>query len=127
MPGMEQPLRPVLVFSRDGDVDVFASVRAAAGYLEAIDVEDGEYAAIFTYDGCEVAATTGAGNEVHLTITDRHDPDRLEELVRRARPEAAGVVGLANEELRLAWEGRWPRRPRWLHRRVRGDAPPPQV
>jgi len=56
----------VLVFSLDRDVQVFASPKDAAGYMEAIDVRDGEYPALFTLDGRIVQATT-ADDHVHLS------------------------------------------------------------
>ena len=45
-------VRAVFVFARDdGDMLVFPSIEAAASYIEAVDVNDGVYEALYTLDG----------------------------------------------------------------------------
>ena len=52
----------VFLFERQGDLNVFASVSDAAGWMEAIDVEDGECGYAFLHDGTvlDVASASGA-------------------------------------------------------------------
>ena len=117
----------VFLFERQGDLNVFASVSDAAGWMEAIDVEDGGSA--FLHDGTvlDVASASGA---VVLTPTEARDLPLLERLLadyRRGLGVATSTVApldFANEWLRQDWERRWPRRPVWLARWFRGDSPP---
>ena len=37
--------------------------------------------------------------------------------------DSADPIAFANELLRWEWERRWPKRPRWLSRRLHGDSP----
>ena len=73
-------------------------------------------------------ATTDAGR-VTLTVTDERDEASLlhglDECGSRYRlsSPADDVVAVANELLRREWKSRWPRRPRWLSRRLYGDGP----
>ena len=43
----------VFAFDTNGDVYVFASEDHAAGWIEAVDVDDGEYAAAYLHDGSD--------------------------------------------------------------------------
>jgi hypothetical protein len=65
----------VLVFDRDGDVMAFGSEAEAAGYMEAIDVDDGEYDAAYPADGTVLTtlAPDGPDGPVVLTRTDELD------------------------------------------------------
>lgn len=67
----------VLVFYNDGDLDVFPSLQHAGGWMEAIDVDGGEYAAAFLHDGTVVDMRT-AQERVVLTPTAKRDPVRLD-------------------------------------------------
>jgi hypothetical protein len=119
---------PLFVFALDG-VDAFPSVEDAAASMEAIDVDNGEYPALFTLDG-RIVTATASNNDVMLTITDRRDESDLD----RRLHEWAPRIGLtsppedrravANELMRLDWELRWPKWPRWLARRLHRAAPP---
>ena len=51
----------VLVFDRDGDAMAFATEEETAGYLEAVDVESGEYAAAYLGDGTVLRLLTPRG------------------------------------------------------------------
>ena len=118
----------VFVFARDGDLNVFASLQHAAGWMEAVDVEEDEYQAAFLHDGTVVAAGTSDGM-VSLTPTASRDLPSLETLLARYQqrvptaPRASAPFNFANQWLRQEWEAQWPKRPRWLARRLHGDAP----
>jgi len=118
----------VFVFTKDDDLNVFVSLDDAAGWMEAIDVDDGEYPALFTLDGRLVNART-EDQSVRLSVTGEQDEAalhlRLQDYRRRvgltSAPEDTRAV--ANELLRLEWEHRWPKRPAWLSRRLHGEGP----
>lgn len=120
----------MLVFTRDGELIVFAAAGDAAGWMESIDVIDGEYEAVFTLDGTIVVASGAVNGPVSLTVTDHTDlaglRQRLHRVQRQAgfRCSADDPLAVANELLRLEWEDRRRRRPRWLARRRHGDTPP---
>ena len=122
-------MSPVFVFDTTGDMAVFASEDHAAGYLEAIDVDLGEYVAAYLHDGTVVELGT-TDERVILRRTDRKDlPALMAELRAHQRtvggPEEVGdLVAFANDILRKEWEGRWPRPPRWLKRWFPGGRPP---
>ena len=129
---------PIFAFTDDG-LNVFPSLEAAAGYMEGIDVENGEWNPIFTIDG-HVVHARAEGYAAILSITDRKDLEALkrhvrDDLKRRNQymrekglapyeSDPADLRALANEWFRREWEARWPKRPRWLDRRLHGDAPP---
>ncbi len=122
----------VFVFDREGDLNVFPSLRAAGGWLTAADVDGGEYPAAFLDDGSVVEIGT-AGEEVVLTATATRDLPRLDHLLseyqhRVGKPVRDGSArDFANDWLRTEWEQRWPKRPAWLARRLHGDHPPQVV
>ncbi|SDR89775.1 hypothetical protein SAMN04489717_0946 [Actinopolymorpha singaporensis] len=130
---MADEVRAVFVFDRDHDALVFRSLEHATGYMEAIDVEEGEYVALFTETGGIVNATTTA-ERVVLTVTgERDEADlraRLRDHQRRMRtPEPiTDPVAFASDYLRREreweWAHRWPRWPAWLDRRLHGEHPP---
>ncbi|GAC1365344.1 MAG: hypothetical protein NVSMB32_08810 [Actinomycetota bacterium] len=107
----------------------FDSLHRAAASLEYPDVDEGEYVALFTLGGRIVKATT-ARYSVVLTVTDEHDEPALRQRLRRHWQRAGlgvapdDLVSAANQLLRCQWEGRCPRRPTWLARRLHGDGPP---
>ena len=120
----------VLVFCRDGDLLVFGTLQDAAGWMESVDVLDGEYEALFTLDGTVVRAGGTLEGPVILTVSELTDVAGLQGRLRQIKPRMGfrsdpdDPRAVANELLRREWEARWPRRPRWLARRLRGDAPP---
>ena len=119
----------VFVFSNDGDLDVFPSLQAAEGYMEAVDVVEGEeYAAAFLHDGTVVRIGVD-GERVVLTPTEARDAARLDQSLdayqRRvgAAARSGSALDYANDWFRAEWEQRWPKRPAWLARRLHGDQP----
>ncbi len=118
------------MFTRDGDLDIFVSVTAAAQWMEAIDVEAGEYSAAFSPDGTVLEIST-SGDDVVLRLTGRRDRLGLEDLLgpyqSRLDSTASDQVdpgAFADAWLRREWDRRWPKRPAWLSRRLHG--PPPE-
>ena len=70
----------VFVFDSDGDLDVFSSLGAAEGYMEAGDVEDGEYGDAFLHDGTVVKM--GVTDErLVLTPSAVRDAGRLDRAI----------------------------------------------
>jgi hypothetical protein len=123
---MDDPGDPLFVFADDG-LHVFRDMGAVVSYVEVPDVEDGVYEALFTVSGEVIEAET-AGRHVVLRPTGRTD---LAELRRRLKENAHGfesdpanVDAVAREMLLASWEARWPKRPRWLDRRLHGTEPP---
>jgi hypothetical protein len=120
----------VLVFTRDGDLIVFAAVSDAAAWMESIDVLDGEYEAVFTLDGTVVVGGGAVDGPVSLTVTGHSDLPGLRHRPHRGQQRAGfrcsadDPVAVANELLRQEWEYRGRRRPRRLARRRHGDTPP---
>ena len=125
---MNAPYRALIAFGRDDDVAVFRSLDEASGWMEAPDVDAGEYVALFTDSGIVVHASTEA-DRVVLTITDERVETglraRIREYQRRTgASESEDPLEFARHELHREWQQRWPRRPQWLARRVHGDRPP---
>ena len=120
---------PVIFFDDDLPM-AFRTLGDAAGYLEVIDVENGEYAdaSAFTPDG-RIIDVRAVGDDVVMTITDRRDVVGLPDLLRtaaedgliRSSPEEPGEV--VTELLCMQWAARWPKWPRWLDRRFNGEPP----
>ena len=117
----------------------FESIAAAAGYMEAIDVENGVYdkadplsgmrGGLYAVDGRVIKARVRDG-AVELVITSQRDAadlrSRLAEAAARSlvTGDPNDPVAIARALLQQQWEARWPQRPRWLDRRLHGDAPP---
>jgi len=109
----------------------FGSESEAAGYVEAIDVDDGEYDAAYLADGTvlKILAPDGPEGPVVLQRTDERDRDALIARIRayqraNGRPaDASDVIEFADGLRQAEWEKRWPRRPRWLARRLHGPGP----
>jgi hypothetical protein len=104
----------------------------AARFMEAIDVLNGEYDALFTLDGRLVQVTADAdGAPVRLTITDATDLPGLWRRLRQAQPRERFTSdpddprAVGNELLATAWQQRRPQRPRRLDRLLHGDPPHP--
>ncbi|GAA1619987.1 hypothetical protein GCM10009744_03470 [Kribbella alba] len=119
--------RVVFLFD-DVDVYMFPSLAWAADWMEAIDVECGEYKAALTETG-RVIRTRAENEEVVLDLTDEVDLPRLRELLREhgeligQRGIELDPVGFANRSWKLDWENRWPKWPRWLDRRLHPGGP----
>lgn len=127
---MTPDLRAVFVFDRDGEMQVFPSLKQAADYMEAVDVNDGEYEALYTLDGWVIDAQADSReSQVELIVTQKNDVEGLRRRVAtHRRPGGASTPddlrAVANEEFRAQWELRWPRWPSWLDRRMHGQGPP---
>jgi hypothetical protein len=124
-------LRAVFVFSRDdGDMLVFPSLKAAASYIEAVDVNDGVYEALYTLDGWVIDPRPDPSErQVELVVSEKKDVDGLLRRVAERRPSDHGLTPadlrvIANEDFHAQWRVRWPRWPKWLDRRMHGDGPP---
>lgn len=119
----------VFVFGDDPLPGVFTSLAEAAGDMEAIDVENGEYHALYTLDGRVVRMSTASGG-VRLEVTDERNVTDLRRRLREWADRGAlasdpdDPVAVANELLQGHWDARWPKRPRWLSRRIHGAGPP---
>lgn len=127
---MAPDLRAVVVFQRDDpEMLVFPSLRAAAGHIEAIDVNDGVYEALYTLDGWVIEARPDRDERrVELVVGDERDIEGLVRRVAERRPVDSGfsvedLRDIANEQFRGRWDARWPRWPQWLDRRLHGDGP----
>ena len=118
----------VFVFSSDGDLDVFPSLAEAEGYMEAVDVRDGEYGEAFLHDGTVVQIGV-EGERAVLTRGTSRDGVRLDEALDEYHRRVGGGVrsgsalDYANGWFRMEWERRWPRRPVWLARKLHGAQP----
>jgi hypothetical protein len=126
----ENSIRAVFIFD-GGDLAVHDSLAAAAGWLEAIDVENRE--SDFYGDDGTVIAASAEGQVVRLAPTNDRRPEEL-----RARLDQFLTVIDSPAEIRSSsdvltvgqylidrqWASQWPRRPRWLARRLNGDGPP---
>jgi hypothetical protein len=116
----------------DGDIHVESTAERLSGWMEAIDVRNGEYDdGIFDDTGRRYEPDV-VGEEVRLVATDEIDLplllDRLREFVTRAglavEPVNAGdPVAIAAIIAGWEWDDRWPKRPRWLSRLIHGDRP----
>ena len=121
---MTPDLRAVFVFDRDGEMQVFPSLEQAADYMEAVDVNDGEYEALYTLDGWVIDVRADSReSQVEVVVTEKNDVEGLRRRVAtHSRPGGASTPddlrAVANEEFRAQWELRWPRWPSWLDRRA---------
>lgn len=114
----------------DGQMDVERNIVRAAGYMEPIDVENGEFEAVFDESGrrYHFSVVNGA---TQLQATDEFDLDALKERLREHAPATRSLEGFNPDDptaaaaaiCRFEWEHRWPRRPRWLSRRLHGHQP----
>jgi hypothetical protein len=83
----EQERKIGLVVASDEIASLVSSVAAAERYLEAIDVENGEYPVAYSPDGrvyrisCHGLGTWDAGS-VRITATDQFEPAKLASLLR---------------------------------------------
>ncbi|WP_158711545.1 hypothetical protein [Streptomyces xylophagus] len=117
---MELPPDTVLVFDRDEDLFVFESHVHVTNWIEAMDVDDGEYPAVYSPDGGVLALTAPEGPEgpVVLSRTDDVDLGDLERRVaaywhrhQTGRPPrdplqtARFLIDMANQP-RRGWLGR---------------------
>jgi hypothetical protein len=117
----------LFAFDQDNECSVFADAADAAVQLESNDVGAGEYV-VFGQDGTVFEIWT-EGLEVRLHPTDELDASQLRERLRQFLDAAQitcdsqDLTDVANAILEADWEHRWPKRPRWLSRRLHGDGP----
>ncbi|QGN59086.1 hypothetical protein [Nostocoides sp. HKS02] len=117
----------VFVFGKDGDVMAFPDLETAAGWMESIDVLEGEYEAAFTVDGREVTIVGERESPVSLRATDVRDLDGLRKRLARSGDHLglnfplSDLTAVANDLMRWQWEQRWPR---WVSRLFGGKGPP---
>lgn len=82
MIGMELPPDTVLIFDRDEDLLVFESYIHATNWIEAIDVDEGEYTAAYSPDGGVLTLTAPEGPEGSVVLSRTGSVD-LGDLERR--------------------------------------------
>jgi hypothetical protein len=128
--GMAHSSPAVLVFGGDGELIPLPTLAEAAGFIEAIDVLNGEYDAVFTLDGRLVHLSAEEdGGPVMLAVTGQADLPGLQRRLQHAQPrerftsDPADPRAVANELLTRAWQQCRPQRPRWLDRLLHGDPP----
>lgn len=119
----------VFVFADDG-VSFFLTAEEAAASVEAIDIEAGEYKAFIRLDGETLEPRILDHSQVLLDASGHRDTELLVRLLEREHvahrtftSDPAQPASVANELLLGSWEGRWPRWPGWLDRRLHGDGP----
>ena len=121
-------LRAVFAFDRENWCSVFRRMEAAEAGLEVNDVDTDEYV-LFGDDGTVLAAAV-EGRSVVVRATTRRDLQelrgRLERYCSMAEVEAPNddPLAIGNAILAADWSRRWPRKPRWLDRRLHGHGPP---
>lgn len=119
----------MFVFDRENWCYVFGSVAEAEGNLEAADVEADEYVAL-DQDGRVFEAEAAEGIDIHFRPTDVWDPQQLLDRLARfthkweIECDSDDLIEIGNAILEAAWEDRWPKRPRWLARRMHRSQPP---
>jgi len=125
-------VRAIFLFMH-GDLTVAESPQKAAASMEAVDVEAGEYEAIFDDSGVLYEPAVDGRKVARLLPTENRD---YEDLVARlnAYGERAGLaLPVGDPDLPVfaarciaerAWQRRWPKRPGWLSRRLHDSGPP---
>ncbi|WP_410786568.1 hypothetical protein [Kribbella sp. C-35] len=119
--------RVVFLFD-DMDLSMFPSLESAEDWMEAVDVDEGEYTAAMTETGRVIRLRTENGLVV-LELTGEEDLAKLRGLLREygeligQRGIELDPVGFANRSWQLDWENRWPKWPRWLDRRLHPYGP----
>lgn len=121
--------RGVFVFAEDG-VQFFRTIALAAGYVEAVDAEEGVYEDFITLDGERLVPRALDATNVRLERSGEDAGERLLELLQRESStrhswtsDPTDPVSVANELLTFQWESRWPKWPGWLDRRLHGAKP----
>ncbi|WP_234533295.1 hypothetical protein [Streptomyces shenzhenensis] len=82
---MEPPSDTVLIFDRDEDLLVFESFVHATNWIEAIDVDEGEYTAAYSPDGGVLALTAPEGPEGSAVLARTGSEDLADLELRVAR------------------------------------------
>jgi hypothetical protein len=103
--------------------------------MEAIDVSAGEYPDAYALSGERVRVSVDGEPETGEVVYVRTGEMALDELESRVRAYVEGarlpiddtgdlLIDVANGLISADWDARWPKRPKWLARRLHGDAPP---
>ena len=123
--------RAIFMFMH-GDLAVDQSPEMASNGMEAYDVEAGEYEAIYDESGLAYEPVV-EGYRVRLAPSKHRD---YQDLLRRlsdfslraglALPEDGPdfPLDVARTVAQREWERHWPKRPKWLTRRIHGSQPP---
>jgi len=114
----------------EGGLNVEPSIDRAAGFMEPIDVRNGEYEAVFDESGRRYNFNV-VNKTIHLQATDELDADGLTDRLRAQARATDSLEGFDPDDpmataaaiSRFEWEHRWPRWPKWLSRRLHGDGP----
>jgi hypothetical protein len=129
--GSSTSMAAIFMFGGGGP-EVRNSVESASSYMEAIDVQNGEYEVVYDDLGL-VYMPQVEGHQVRLVPTDTRNRD---DLIRRLAvySEMLGLaldpdsqdfpIEVARSIADSEWSRRWPKRPRWLSRRMHGSGPP---
>jgi hypothetical protein len=132
-PTSESPLDPVFVITRDGDFHLFKSLDQAAGWVEAVDVLDGEYVDFIRVTGERLRAVASASPNAARVVLEPTGVIDLDYLQARLHALASrnGYDGpaenpreIANQVFANEWRSAWPRWWPWLHQRLHGEGPP---
>lgn len=128
---MDHQPRAFFLFASDG-LRVEPDITLAAGYMEPVDVENGEYEAVFDDTGRSYRFWV-EGETTQIEPAEQVDLAALRQRLRALDREGhfVGLEGVdADDPLSVAvavsrwdWEHRWPRRPRRLARRLHGEQP----
>lgn len=127
------PLDPVFVITRDSEPHLFKSPSEAAGWVEAVDVLEGEYDDFIRVNGERLRAVPFASPTASHVVLEPTGVFDLEYLQRRLHALASrnGYDGspedpraIANQVFAHEWGKAWPRWWPWLHRRLHGERPP---
>ena len=132
----EQP-KALFIFGGP-DLEIEPDTRSAAGYMEPWGIKGGDFDAVFDETGRRYRfwVRESAPEDLESTELEPTEEVDLEELRQRLR-DLARVPGYATldgfdpeDPLGTAvalstwkWEHRWPKRPRWLSRRIHGAGP----
>ena len=116
----------------DGGPVVRDTVEHASGFMEAVDVENGEFDAVYDETGL-ILRPEVENRKVRLLPTESADFD---DLIRRltdwCQTQGASLdsesgdfpIQVARQMAESEWNARWPKRPLWLSRRIHGTSPP---
>jgi hypothetical protein len=116
----------------DGGPVVRSTTEEASAFMEAVDVENGEYDVVYDESGL-ILRPQVQDRQVHLLPTESVD---LSDLIRRLSEwcqtkgvsldshSAAFPAQVARRIAESEWRTRWPKRPAWLSRMIHGSTPP---
>jgi hypothetical protein len=123
--------RAFLIFGGSA-LQVEPDVAAAAGFMEPVDIENGEYDAVFD-NTRRIYRFWVVGKTTKLEATDETDLESLRRRLRALADQGAfraigpldvdDPLAVAAAVSRWEWEHRWPRHPLWLSRRLHGTHP----